>query len=144
MFCGIKKMVQCLINSSGITNLVEAAMTDLLELRRFGINENGVIEYDDFHEPVNLKAQTNYLSSTFYGKVEKQTLENDSESRVGGRSDDKEYIQVQVPYDLDILEGDILIYPVDSGFSYRVIKDFYEVSLKRRTITATNEDKITE
>jgi hypothetical protein len=124
-------------------DLIEASFIHEIELRRFGINQYGRITYDDFGEPVDLEAQTNYLSWTFFGKADYKSLEDDMQSNAGARSDEKEKLEVLVGENEDIQIGDVLIYPIGSGDSYRVMKDYRESS-KRRVILAINENKITK
>lgn len=142
MFCGIKKLADCLTTSIGGADngIIEATMQDIIEIRRFGITQDGTkITYDDFGEPVDLNAQQNYKSWTIKVDMDFESQENDEESYVGGRSSDKESIVFDVVLTEDIQENDVIVYPAFSNTSFRVKKDYAMPKRLRRKITAISE-----
>ena len=145
-YCGLKKFIECFLENSGIDEIIEASFRNRIERRRFGINESGIIEYDPiYHEPINLDNQINYLSEFFNCKVETQEEYNDSESRNGGRPDDeKDYIYILILKEYDILEGDVIIYPVDSNKSYIVERDISIDADTKRYIRCYHDPKSTK
>lgn len=111
MFCSLGKVFKCTTAMVG-SNFLK---------RRMGINEAGLIEYDIYGEPVNLSGQVNYLETTLKAIIERKVESNDDQSNIGGRGDNKrELIKIVCPIDMDILEGDLISYPIGSN-------DWFEV-----------------
>lgn len=144
MFCGIKRVVSCSAQNIG-SNIVEATMMDIIEIRRFGIKQDGTkITYDDFGEPVDLLAQQNYKTWTIKVDMDYESLENDENSNIGGRSDSKEMLVFDVMLAEDIMENDVIIYPINSNHTFRVKKDYSMPKRSRRKIYAISEVKSTK
>lgn len=144
MFCDINRIIQCLVTSNGVSNLIESTRTDTITIRRFGINSDGAIEYDIYGEPINLNAQQNYLELYLTVRMYTQDEINDEESKIGGKPDDKEYIMFEVGLTDDIQQNDIVEYPQNSNKTYRVTNDKTLARESKRVIKAYYEYKATE
>lgn len=146
-FIGLTQFIRCftenLIDGSGLT---DSDLIQILERRRFGVNTSGVINYDPIlGEPIYVNNQTNYISNMINCRAE--IVENvvDSSSHVGGRPDpDKEYCRFKVSLDADIVEGDVIIFPVGSNKSYIVDKDRIEDAGLKRLLYCYSEVKSTK
>lgn len=143
-FCGISKLIHCFLENNDFTAIIEATFEHLLERRRFGVNSSGVISLDIFREPINLDAQVNYLSEVFRCRVEEKTEENDDNSENGGRGNDFEHLKILISKTADILENDVIIYPIGSNDTYRVVKDINIETIPKRYIYCTKEFRATK
>ena len=141
-FCSLKKVIDNATNPP--SGIIEASFVDEIERRRFGVNVDGVITYDEFGEPIYLNGQVNYLSLVILCNIDAKTEENDEKSSVGGRGSNKEYIKIEVSMTADIMEGDLIIYPVGSNDAYRVRKDVRTIKNKKRFIFAYGEVRSTK
>lgn len=143
MFCGIKKLIEC--QAEYASGLVDASMQDLIEIRRFGIIQNGTpITYDDFGEPVNLLAQQNYKTWQIKVDMDFEDQLNDEKSNVGGRPATAETLSFGVTMTEDIIENDVVIYPIGSNKTYRVKEDKIIPKKLRRIIKCISEVKTTK
>lgn len=143
-FCGISKLIHCFLANNDFTDIIEATFEHMLERRRFGVNSSGVITLDVFREPIVLEAQTNYLSENFPCRVDEKTEENDNSSENGGRGNDFEHLKIQISRTADILENDVIIFPIGSNDTYRVIKDINLETIPKRYIYCTKEFRATQ
>ena len=143
-FCSLNKLIDKLTSSSVIDNVIEASFVDQIEVRRFGLNNGVQIAYDEFGEPIDLSAQQNYTSYIHNCTIEVLTEENDEKSAVGGRGSSKEYMKINVSLTADIVENDLIVYPIGSNDVYRVRKDYREMKNKKRFIFAYGEVRSTK
>lgn len=144
MFCGMKKIVNCM-NQNYAKGIVESTFNDIIEVRRFGLDQNQAqITYDDFGEPINLSSQQNYYSFLIRCKIEVEEERNDENSTVGGRVRDISKMDFGVSLDENLMLNDIVVYPPYSNQTYRVINDFPLINRFKRQIIAINDDKSTK
>lgn len=141
-FCSLKRLINNASNPP--SGIVEGSFSHDIEVRRFGVNGSGVITYDEFGEPIDLNAQTNYISYILPCTIEMYDEENDEKSHVGGRPSKNEYMYFQVSLTADIIENDLVFYPPYSNNSYRVQKDRQMLSNGKRMIYAYYEVRSTK
>jgi hypothetical protein len=143
MFCGIKKLTSCLRSELNTNNgIVLATMLDEIEVRRFGMIQDGTpIVNDGFGEPVNMEAQQNYKSWIIKVDIDAENQENQESSAIGGRSGTNENIVFYCVITEDLQENDLVIYPIGSNNSFRIRKDSIIPKQFKRKITAYSEVK---
>ena len=167
-FSDLSRMAQCLLH--GITLAPTGTITggdgtgggnvdpsilypDAFQVRRFGINDDGRILYDDFGEPEDLSAQINYKQFIQYGRIKAIHNKNDEildnggvatsrNSHIGGRTSPRSIIKFYIPLNTNVKENDVIIFPINTQESYRVRDIAYDSTAGRQIFTAIFESKI--